>query len=82
MTSWVGSPHLVSCSGYNAPTLLQNLQKRSLWCRERNNLQTGYPLCTGFPCYAVLYDPGPVNMRTFVVYRIKFSFVIIEIMSS
>ena len=34
----------VFCRGYNAPTLVQNLLKSSLVCRERDTLQTCHPL--------------------------------------
>jgi len=44
MESLVGKTNLVFCSGYNAPTLVRNLQKRSLVCRERGTLLTCYPL--------------------------------------
>lgn len=44
MESWIGMKNLDFCSGYNAPTVLQNLQQRSLAYRERGTLQTCYPL--------------------------------------
>ena len=40
----VRTKKLVFCSSYNEPTLLQNLQKWSLACKERGTLLTCYPL--------------------------------------
>jgi hypothetical protein len=37
---WVGATNLVFCSGYKAHTIFQNLQQRTLTCRERGALQT------------------------------------------
>lgn len=39
MDSWEGIKKLVFCSGYNAPSLYRNMQKRSLTCKERGSLQ-------------------------------------------
>ena len=47
MESWIGTKHVVFCSGYNEPTLFLNLQKRSLACRKSDTLLTmvyGQPL--------------------------------------
>lgn len=38
--SWVGTTNLVFFMVYNGPSLYQNLQKRSLACREHGTLQT------------------------------------------
>jgi len=40
MAIWVGTKNLFWCSGYNALTL----QKRFLSCRERDSIQTLYPI--------------------------------------
>jgi hypothetical protein len=50
MESWVGSKHVVFCSGYNASTHFWNLQRRSLTCMERGPLQKMSSTCTVMIC--------------------------------
>jgi hypothetical protein len=61
MESWIGTKHFVFYSGYNVPTIFQNLQKRSLVCMEHNNLLACYPLWSTVRLSVLLPDNPPIE---------------------
>lgn len=57
MENWVGMKNLVFYRDYNAPTLIRNLQKKTLALLEHGTIQTFYPvydLWSGFLYYDLI----------------------------
>ena len=64
LLSCIGTENVVFCSGDNAPTHFRNLQKVYLACRERDTLQTRYPLWyTVFDMTTTNRERFPINLQ-------------------